>query len=70
MFDYIGYDFGVRSKAGPEDIIRQLPQYQSLKFHKSYDVKGGQQDLSFIESVHIDWGCFRSRFGRIEGFMR
>jgi hypothetical protein len=74
MFDYVGYDFALRNKLRIEDILRTIAPRQSSKSHKinkaAHHIDKLPADMRIITEFELDWGCFRSRFARIEGFMR
>lgn len=75
MYDYVGYEVGVRSQLTAENIIQKMLDESGKVFYARgrtpqslVDVL--PSDLKFIANHDIDWGIFSSRWGRIQGFFR
>jgi hypothetical protein len=71
MFDYIGYEVGIKGKMTAGDLIEALASTRTVPYYfEALKLEGLPEDLRFIANHSIDWGMFASRWNRLQGLMR
>lgn len=66
MFDYIGYETGIRSKMTAAQLIDRANELRNVPYYfDRQEIRDLPDDLKFVQNHPIDWGMFTPRWGRV-----